>query len=107
MVFSIGFCIYQRFIGTIQYTGRDIPAGTEIAFNNSLIIHIATECPIGAGYHACPTTNTFLHINANHASYRVSTHRAGKTGINTPGLVALATLDWKGNLYIPIDMHTG
>jgi len=91
----------------MQYAGRYIPAGAKVAFNDSLTIQITTERPIGTGYHACPTANTFLHINTDHASYRVSTHSTGKTRINAPGLVALATLDWKGNLYISIDMYTG
>jgi hypothetical protein len=105
--FFLIYTQYKRFVGTIQYTGRYFPPGTKVALNNSFAIQVSTKRPIRAGYYACPTANTLFHINADHASYRVFVHRTGKTRVNTPGLGAVATLNRKGNLYIPLHTHTG
>jgi hypothetical protein len=112
IILSISFLFliytqYKRFVGTIHYTGRYLPPGTKVALNNSFAIQVSTKCPIRAGYYACPTANTLFHINADHVSYRVFMHRAGKTRINTPRLSTVATLNRKGNLYIPLHTHTG
>jgi hypothetical protein len=98
---------YKCFVGAIQYTGRYLPPGTKVALNNSFAIQVPTKRPVRAGYYACPTANTLFHINADHATYTVFVHRAGKTRINTPRLGAVATLNGKTNLYIPLNMHTG
>jgi hypothetical protein len=98
---------YKCFVGTIHYTGRYLPPGTKVALNNCFAIQVTTKRPVRAGYYACPTANTLFHINTDHASYRIFMHRAGKTRVNTPGLSAVATLNGKGNLYIPLYMHTG
>jgi hypothetical protein len=98
---------YKRFVGAIQYTGRYLSPGTKVALNNSFAIQVSTKCPVGAGYYARPAANTLFYINTDHASYRVFVHRAGKTRINTPWLSAVATLNGKGNLYIPLHTHTG
>jgi hypothetical protein len=105
--FFLIYTKYKRFVGTIQYTGRYFPPGTKVALNNSLAIQVLTKRPVRAGYYARPTANTLFHINADHATYRVFVHCTGKTRINTPGLGAVATLNGKGNLYIPLHMHTG
>jgi hypothetical protein len=109
MSLSISFFYteYKRFVGTIQYTGRYLPPGTKVALNNSFAIHVLTKCPVRAGYYACPTANTLFHIDADHASYRVFLQRACKTRINTPRLSAVATLNGKGDLYIPLHTHAG
>jgi len=107
---SFFLCIYtqyKRFVGTIYDTGRYLPPGTKVALNNSFAIQVLTKRPVRAGYYARPTANTLFHINADHATYRVFVHRAGKTRINTPWLSAVATLNGKGNLYIPLHTHTG
>jgi hypothetical protein len=98
---------YKRFVGTIHYTGGYLPPGTKVALNNSFTIQVSTKRPVRAGYYAGPTANTLFHINADHTCYRVFLHRTSKTRINTPGLVAVATLNGKRNLYIPLNMHTG
>jgi hypothetical protein len=105
--FFLIYTEYKRFIGAIQYTGRYFPPGTKVALNNSLAIQVLTKRPVRAGYYARPTANTLFHINADHAGYRVLVHRACNTRINTPGLVAMATLNGERNLYIPLYTHTG
>jgi hypothetical protein len=105
--FFLIYTQYKRFIGTIQYTGRYLSTGTKVALNNSFAIQVLTKRPIRASYYARPTANTLFHIYADHAGYRVFVHRAGKTRINTPWLGAMATLNRKGNLYIPLHTHAG
>jgi hypothetical protein len=107
LFFFLIYTQYKCFVGTIQYTGRYFSPGTKVTLNNSFAIQVSTKRSVGAGHYACPTANTLFHINADHATYRVLVHRAGKTRINTPGLGAVATLNGKGNLYIPLHMHTG
>jgi hypothetical protein len=112
MILSISFFLpiytqYKRFVRTIHYTGRYLSAGTKVALNNSFAIQVLTKRSIRASYYARPTANTLFHINADHASYRVFAHGTGKTRINTPRLVAIATLNGKRNLYIPLHTHAG
>jgi hypothetical protein len=98
---------YKRFVRTVNYTGRYVPPGAEVAFDNSFAIQVPTKRSIRAGYYARPTANALLHINGNPVTCRVFTHRACKTGINTPGLSAVATLNRKRNLHVPLHTHTG
>jgi len=98
---------YKRFVRTVNYTGRYVPPGAEVAFDNSFAIQVPTKGSIRAGYYARPTANALLHINGNPVTRRLFTHRTCKTGINTPGLSALATLNRKRNLHVPLHTHTG
>jgi hypothetical protein len=97
---------YKRFVGAVNYTGRYIPPGAKVTLNNSFAIQVSAECPVRAGYYACPAASTFFHINGNLVTCRLFMHRACETGINTPGLSAVATLNRKRNLYIPLHTHT-
>jgi hypothetical protein len=105
--FFLIYTQYKRFVGAVNYTGRYLPPGTKVALNNSFAIQVATKRPIRAGYYARPTASTLFHINGNLVTYRVFIHRACKARIDTPGLGAMATLNRKGNLYIPLHTHTG
>jgi hypothetical protein len=98
---------YKRFIRAVNYTGRYIPPGAEVAFDNSLAIQVPTKRSIRAGYYARPAATALFHINGNLVTCRLFAHRACKTGINTPGLNAVAALNRKRNLYIPLHTHTG
>jgi hypothetical protein len=97
---------YKCFVGTVNYTGRYIPPGAEVAFDNSLAIQVPTKRSIRAGYYAGPAATALFHINGNLVTCRLFTHRACKTGIDTPGLSAMATLNRKRNLYILLHVHT-
>jgi hypothetical protein len=97
---------YKRFIRTVNYTGGYLSIGTKVALNNSFAIRVATKRPVRAGYYACPAANTLFHINGNLVTCRLFMHCACKTRINTPRLSAVATLNRKRNLYIPLHMHT-
>jgi hypothetical protein len=98
---------YKRFVRTVNYTGRYVPPGAEVAFDNSLAIQVPTKRSIRAGYYARPAATALFHINGNLVTCRLFTHRACKTGIDTPGLSAVATLNWKRNLHVPLHTHTG
>jgi len=98
---------YKRLVRTVSYTGRYVPPGAEVAFDNSFGIQVPTKRSIRAGYHARPAANTLLRINGNLVTCRVFIHRACETGINTPGLSAVATLNRKRNLHVPLHTHTG
>jgi hypothetical protein len=97
---------YKRFVGAVNYTGRYLPPGTKVALDNGFAIQVTTKRPIRASYYACPAANTLFHINGNLVTCRLLMHRACKAGINTPGLSAVATLNGKRNLYIPLHTHT-
>jgi hypothetical protein len=97
---------YKRFVGAVNYTGRYLPPGTKVTLNNSFATYVSANRSVRAGYYARPAANTLFHINGNLATYRLFMHCACKTGINTPGLNAMATLDRKRNLYIPLHTHT-
>jgi len=90
----------------INYTGRHLPPGTKVALNNSFAVHISAERPIRASYYACPAADALFGINNNLVICGVFMHCAGKARIDTPGLDAVATLDRKRNLHIPLYMHT-
>jgi hypothetical protein len=98
---------YKRFVGTVNYTGRYLPTRTKVTLNNSLAIQVATKRSIRAGYYARPAATALFHINGNLVTCRLFTHRACKTGINTPGLSAVATLNRERNLHILLHVHTG
>jgi hypothetical protein len=98
---------YKRFVRTVNYTGRYVSPGAEVAFDNSFAIQVATKRSIRAGYYARPAATALFHINGNLVTCRLFTHRARKTGINTPGLSAVATLNRKRNLHVPLHTHTG
>jgi hypothetical protein len=98
---------YKRFVRTVNYTGWYVPPGAEVAFDNSSAIQVSTKRSIRAGYYARPTANALLHINGNAVTCRLFTHRACKTGINTPRLSAVATLNRKRNLHVLLHTHTG
>jgi len=104
-LFSI-YTQYKRFVRAINYTGRRVPLGTKVTLNNSFAIHISAERPIRTGYYACPAADALFSINNNLVICGVFMHCAGKARIDTPGLDAVATLDRKRNLHIPLHMHT-
>jgi hypothetical protein len=107
MSFLFLVCIqYKRFVGAVNYTGGYLPPGTKVTLNNSFATYVSTNRSVRAGYYARPAANTLFHINGNLATCRLFMHRACKAGINTPRLNAMATLDRKGNLYIPLYTHT-
>jgi hypothetical protein len=106
---SFFFRVYaqrKRFVGTINYTGRYVLLRAKVTLDNSFAIHVSTKRPVRARYYACPTADTPFYVNNNHVTYRVFIHRACKTGINTPGLSALTTLNRKRNLYISLHAYT-
>jgi hypothetical protein len=98
---------YKRFVRTVKDTGRYVPSGAEVAFDNSFAIQVATKRPIRTGYYARPATTALFHINDNLVTCRLFVHRTCKAGINTPGLGAVATLNWKRNLHVPLHTETG
>jgi hypothetical protein len=98
---------YKCFVRTVNYTGRYLSPGTKVALDNSFAIQVPTKRSIGAGYYARPTANALLHMNGNLVTCRLFMHCACKTGINTPGLSAMATLNRKRNLHVLLHTHTG
>jgi hypothetical protein len=98
---------YERFVGTVKYTGRYLQIGTKVALKDCLAIEVPCKRSIRAGHYTCPTPDTLFQVNTDHAAQGVSVHSAGKATINTPRLGTLATLNGKGDLHIPFDTHAG
>jgi hypothetical protein len=96
---------HKCFIRAIKYADRYVTSRTNVALDNGPAIHVTTKRPVGAGYYARPTTDTLLCINDNLVTPELFVHRAGETRVNTPGLIAVATLDRKGNLYVSLHMY--
>jgi hypothetical protein len=107
MSFLFPICAHQKcFVRTVSYTDRYLTVGTKVALDNSFAMDVSTKRPVGAGYYACPTGDTLFHINGNLVTPELFMHRACETRVNAPRFSALATLDRKRNLYVPLHVHT-
>jgi hypothetical protein len=98
---------YKRFIRAVNHTSRYLPPRTKVALDNSFALQVSGKCSIRASYHARPAATALFHINRHLVTCRLFAHRACKTGINTPGLSAVAALNRERNLHVPLHTHTG
>ena len=94
---------HQRLIWAISYTNRYILSRAQIAFGNSISLHIPGQGPVGTGYYARPAPDTLVSIHIDCSRNRISVHSTSKTTVDAPRLRAMTTLNGKRKL--PLSLH--